>query len=311
MRLIEVQDIDINEVIAESYDLVVFSCGYESRCTFLPDKLLKQNSSVTLILNFSEFKDEGDRKFNEQFFQINFSKGKTITNKFDDDTKIYEYLQEFNQENKKDLRVLIDYSSMSRLWYVSILNWARYSSLSSITIDFSYSAGKYNKDFQPMVINNIQALPGYEGVTTYSRTISIFGLGFDYLSSLCVLDKLEPSIVHSFIATPIYQEYQNQAEEVNAEFIQNYSEPVIYFPLNSVSKTYRMMSELVYPYLNKYNISFIPMGPKPHVLASALLSIRFNDIINLYIKGERNVPPNVEASGQCICTRVIFNNDDK
>lgn len=307
MELIEVKDINIETVQDQQYDLAIFSCGYEDRCISVPSIISSAKITNFLIINFAEFKVEGNRNKNNTFFNSHFPNGNSIEIAFDDDILIYKYLNNFVINHSNDtIKILVDYSSMSRLWYVSILNWARYSNHTSITVDFTYSVGEYSQEFSPMVIEAIHAIPGHEGITTYSNTISIFGLGFDNLSTLCVLDKLEPSKIHSFVAIPIHTEYKNKAEEVNRDFIENYSEPTIYFPLNSVAKTYRMMSELIYPYIGKYNISFIPMGPKPHVLASALLSSKFDDVINLYVKGKRSTPPNVTASGKCIVTRVIF-----
>ncbi len=305
MELISVEDIDIQNITDNKYDLAFFSCGYEQRAITVSQKLNKRNINKSLTLYFAEQKGLGNRTENESHFD-SFS-DEIIEMKYDEELPIYDFLNKYVKTNKSTrLKILVDYSSMSRLWYISILNWSKFVDFDQISIDFVYSVGEYKKDFTPLVINEILALPGHEGVTTHSKTISIFGLGFDSLTTLCVLDKLEPSIVHSFIALPVFKEYENKTEEYNKEFIENYSEPVQYFPLTSLENTFRLMSELISPYRDNYNISFIPMGPKPHVLASALLSSKYKKIINLYVKGKRSIPPNVISSGKFICTKVVF-----
>jgi hypothetical protein len=305
MELINVKDIVFSDIQNKRYDLAFFSCGYENRAITISKTLNHQMLDNSIVLLFGERKNIGNRQENEAYFN-SFENTKIELN-FDNEEPIYDYLNHFlSQYNKKELHVLIDYSSMSRLWYVSILNWAKFVNLKRLEIDFIYSVGSYKDDFTPLVIEEIHTLPGHEGITALPKTVSIFGLGFDSMSTLCVLDKLEPSIVHSFIAEPIFPDYKGKTELNNKDFLDNYSEPVLYFPLNSVEKTYRLMSELISPYKDRYNISFIPMGPKPHVLATAILSFKFTEIINLYVKGKRESPPNVYPSGEYICTNIVF-----
>jgi hypothetical protein len=305
MILSKVNDIKIEDVINRDYDISFFSCGYEQRASAVSKTLERTRQKTIATLYFKDLKKIGNREQNNNHF--NKITDIFIDLKYDEELPIYNFLNEYVQVNQnKQLRLLVDYSSMSRLWYTSILNWARFINLDKITIDFVYSVGEYNKTFSPLTIEEILALPGHEGITTHSKTISIFGLGFDSLTTLCVLDKLEPSKVHSYIAIPMCKEYENKSENYNKEFIENYSEPIQYYPLTSLEKTYRLMSELILPYIDNYNISFIPMGPKPHVLASILLSTKYNQVINLYVKGKRELPPDVVANGDFICTQVTL-----
>jgi hypothetical protein len=305
MDMLNVLDIDPHAVLINQYDLAVFSCGYEARSKTYSESINRRNINKILTLYFSDSRDVGYRRQNEIHF--NEISDDIVEMKYDDDLPVYEYLNKYVFDNgTRSLKIMVDYSSMSRLWYISILNWARYAELDEVLIDFVYSVGDYSGAITPLVIDEILAIPGHEGVTTHSKTLSIFGLGYDSLTTLCVLDKLEPSVVHSFIAGSFFENYIDKTESYNKEFIDNYSEPVLYFPFTSVEKTYRMMSELISPYRDEYNISFIPMGPKPHVLAAALVSLKYSEIINLYVKGKRHSPPIVKPNGDYVCTRVSF-----
>lgn len=306
MKLSTVDDIDIQEIDRCNYDIAILACGYEQRTTELAKRIDVSKIDSILTIHFPDHKDAEYRQYNESFFQAYATHNK-VELENNEETDIYEFLNTYvASSHKVDLKILVDYTCMSRLWYAAIINWTRYSSLHSITLDFSYSIGDYKKDLIPLVIQDIHALPGHEGITTNLDTISVFGLGFDPLTTLCVLDKLEPNKIHSFVAIPVHKEYENKAEDYNKEFIENYSEPIQYYPLVSVEKTYRLMGELITPYRGEFNISFIPMGPKPHVLASILLSTKYNEVINLYVKGTRELPPNVTPNGDFICTRVTF-----
>jgi len=305
MAVFDLFDSCISEIAVNHYDLAVFSCGYEARSTALSKHLELKKINHLLVMYFSQEIQCLSRIDNQKYFGALVHDSLQMS--YDEDQPIYDYLnKKFSAGGGKEIKILVDYSSMSRLWYVSILNWARYVEFAKISIDFVYSVAEYEGVHTPLVIKQVLALPGHEGVTSYPTTVSVFGLGYDSLTTLCVFDKLEPSIVHSYIAMSFFDDYESTTAQYNREFIEQYSESVQYFPFDSVFNTFRLMGELISPYKGEYNITFIPMGPKPHVLAAVLLSLQNREIINLYVKGRRKVPMNAIHNGKYICTGVRF-----
>jgi hypothetical protein len=172
---------------------------------------------------------------------------------------------------------------MSRLWYAGILNWARYANSADETVvDFVYALGKYEDNDLPMVIEDMVSIPGCEGGALQSQhSVAIFGLGFNGWASLSVLERLEADHVYAFIASPgASPDYLERVRRTNKDFL---DEPrvkrhVLELPLKSVETAYRFLSELVAPHSRKDSVTLVPMGPKPHILASILVSMRFPEV---------------------------------
>jgi hypothetical protein len=298
-----------NSILEASYDLVIFASGYEQRCTYLPRQLHKAEFIKPIVLGFEELHMDEQRRKNDEYYK-KYWKQTPIILSADDEGKIYDLLRQLNLDKKQSLRILVDYSSMSRLWYAGILNWARYADLEHISIDFAYSVGDHQEKIYPMVINDIMAIPGSEGDSIpISKSVAIFGLGFDGFATLCVLDRLEPDIIYAFLASPAaFPDYPERARTSNSELI-NHAVNTIELPLFSVESTFGYLSEIVASCISEADITLIPMGPKPHVLACILLSIRFQEISCLRVSGKRDRPERVSTTGDIVITNVEFKKD--
>jgi hypothetical protein len=49
----------------------------------------------------------------------------------------------------------------------------------------------------------------------------------------------------------------------------------------------------------------VPMGPKPHVLASILVSMRFAEVSCMRVSVTRERPEKVDPTGEVIAARVV------
>src|SRR6185295_8559511 len=145
-------------VIAGTYDLAFFASGYEKRCTYVARQLDKKNVVHPFVLAFDEIRSDDQRRENDKYFAAHWT-DKQIPLSSHDDGPIYDLLRAFRSHRKK-LRILVDYSSMSRLWYAGILNWAKFAEEpSAIDIDLIYAVGQHQEPSLPMVINDIVCIP--------------------------------------------------------------------------------------------------------------------------------------------------------
>lgn len=299
-------DIEKNRFFESDYNIAFFSSGYEKRCTHIPKYVNKNKIKQTFVLGFKENRDDSQRLENDKYFTNEWSEPIIISS--EDESKLYEYLRKVDFNNKDSVKILVDYSAMSRLWYTGILNWVRYiTDIKELEIDFLYSVGEYKNKIPPMAIKDILSVPGCEGgyISPY-KSVSIFGLGFDGLATLCVLDLLEPDIIYTYLALPAaFKDYPPKAREYNREIIKQ-SASILELPIFSVESTYSHLAELIISHISDANISIIPMGPKPHILASILLSIRFQDLICLRVSGVRSNYERVGTTGQIVYTKVQF-----
>lgn len=301
----------VDEIVNRKYDIAIFASGYEKRCPYFSRLLKKKQIANVMLLGFSERERDPQRELNDLYFLENW--GCTpLQMSGNDETLLYSRLQKYGRETNGPLSIIIDISSMTRVWYAAILNWVRYGvEQRSVTLDFAYSVGQHIDDISPLVIQSITAVPGCEGVTDpLGKSVAVFGLGFDALATLCLLDRLEPDVVLGYYADPgAFSDYSARTVASNKEFINNFTEVCVGLPLDSVEDAFRGLSELISPYRQNASITLIPMGPKPHVLSAILMSMKFPEITCLRVAGDRKKPDRVDTTGQLVCTRVEFSED--
>ena len=242
---------------------------------------------------------------NEELFHGKWPVEKIVLSEVDYE-QVFDALRECDHQANPTLKMVVDYSSMSGHWYAAILNWAIHSlGQTDIEIDFLYSVGEHKTNVPPFEISAILPIPGCEGGVGLYRSVSVFGLGFDGLATLCVLDRLEPDDVYCYLASPAaYEDYPGKARGENEELITQYAKATVGLPLSSVEQTTRLLAELIAPHRNRADITFVPMGPKPHVLAAILLALRFEETSCLHVGGLPPAPEEVSPTGQVVATRV-------
>jgi D12 class N6 adenine-specific DNA methyltransferase len=63
---------------------------------------------------------------------------------------------------------------------------------------------------------------------------------------------------------------------------------------------------LIAPYLDRTNVSFVSLGPKPHVLATILVAMRFSNITCLHVQGNSKQRADVKPHGAVCVTKVML-----
>lgn len=309
MRLVNVVDITEEEVVKNEYNVAIFCSGFERRAISLAKRLDPQKISHPLIFGFIEGKNEINRIENDEFYKLKFGLSPILESK-KSDKSIYHQLNSLTSKFNRKLTLFVDYSSMPRIWYTAILNWIMYQNeFKTVTIDFGYSLAEYQNGLSLFTVDDIMSLPGFEGgsISQMDNT-AIFGLGFDGSAALSVFDKLEPDTTLAFYAKPgKHVDYEEKTLAENSELIDNVHGRTIALPITSVETTFRYLGELVSVYKNNSHITFVPMGPKPHVLASLLVGLRFRMVTCLYVSGERQKnDKKINPSELLTTTRVTF-----
>ncbi len=307
MITLRVLDIDLDTVREQDYELAIFASGYESRCVHVSGLINPQTVSFPLICGFIE-ESEGERRRDHDKILTERWKCPPTLMDANDEKPIYAHLSQYTRDVRQPVRILIDYSSMSRLWYTAVLNWARFAAAGKeVIIDFVYATGDYEEPEQDMVIREMVSLPGCEGRAYRLReSIAVFGLGFQGLATLCVLDQLEADTVYAFLSSPgVTEDVVAKVREVNKELITNRkTKALLELSLSSVASSYRGLAETIAPHRTDGEITLVPMGPKPHVLASILIAMRFPEVACLRVS-ERPDKRDVKAAGDVVSTRVI------
>lgn len=302
LALIRVSDISWSDVCSAEYDTALLASGYEPRCLTIPKRLknARSKSGRPVVLGFSDWIEAPTRKDHDRYFSEVWSQPVVISG--DDQPLLSSILGESPGES---VHIVVDYSSMSRLWYSAVLSWARFSGRRRVTLDFVYSAGRYEGVVTPHVIKEILAIPGCEGtIVGATKSVVVFGLGYDSWAPLCVFERLEPDV--TIASWAVDAEGRDIARVKNDAFVRRNSSFDLPLPLDSVERTFAVLAETLGQYRSGEDVILIPMGPKPHVLASLCVAMRLPRIQCLRVSTVRAEPAPIEGSGDVVCTRVEF-----
>tara|TARA_B100000700_G_scaffold37345_1_gene36911 strand:- start:9344 stop:10309 length:966 start_codon:yes stop_codon:yes gene_type:complete len=310
MNNIRIKDMSRAKLIQSEYDLAIFSVGYEPRCTHLFDLLERNKINNVLLLTYEESKQHEIHKVNF----AHFGQSDVVTLNHSEIKKVYTALIEKVEDLPKDkgiLKILIDYSSMSRNWYAAILNY--FFNILEIKVELTmvYSCAEYplNTDFLDFELGDVKVLPGCQGSPiTKRKTAGIFMLGFDRIGPLSFYNLLEPDLAFGVVSSPgSLPNYEDLAKDLNSQFIQHQlsnGDNLIGAPIFSVAQTYENLCQLIRPIKNSYNIAIVQFGPKPHLLASTIAGLVFRNVSCIYSEYKRTKAHNVKASGDLVITLI-------
>lgn len=286
---LDVNDIAFEDMSSDDYDLAVFACGYEERSIFFPG-LFSSNVKNVLVLGFAANASDANHEINSHFYSVRSRYKKSpVLIEYSDVNKVFSCLLEavssIKSKKNSEFRILVDYSSMPRLWYSEILNFVKCFEFGvPVICDFVYSVGEHEKVATAKQLSEPIVLPGCGAVSTYNReTVGIFSLGFSEGGPLCLHHKIEPDRTFSLIARPgALDDYAEKAQHINKFFLNNFSNSTVYSPLTSVEQCYATLREIFYPYLGVASVVMVPFGPKPHALASILTAMNYAEVACLY-----------------------------
>lgn len=311
MKIRNIEKILHNHFEWDRYDLIFLASGFKSRSTYILDAIPSGNEERVVVLGFPDDLEKLSRPLNDDRYRARGLNPILEQSElaYEDRIKGRLFGAALFAGEGRIARILVDYSVMTRAWYGYILTWLRYAPLSSgVDVDFIYSHGLYQSEFDPLHIRTISAIPGFEGSCAGPRqTVAFFGLGFDRYATLAVHEQVEPDDVVCYIA----EDYPNDPHarrvmEENSEILSISGRPPVKIPLGNLQEIFRLLHEQFNSVDSSDEIIAIPMGPKPHVLATLLVAQCLPRITCLHAKGSRLEPVQVEASGKVSSWRVSY-----
>ncbi|HDZ9260172.1 TPA: hypothetical protein RUZ22_003637, partial [Vibrio cholerae] len=162
-----------------------------------------------------------------------------------------------------------------------------------VVIDLTYTTAIYHELDLNVELGETKVIPGCEGISlTKKQNAAIFMLGFDEYGPQRLFNILNPNKIFGIMASPAASyEYEEECIQRNKNFIMHNlggEENLIKLPINSLSSCYEHMTQILSPLCRDYNVSFIPFGPKPHILTSILCSFNFPNVTCMYSEYIRN-----------------------
>lgn len=270
---------------ASQIAILIAVSGYESRATYLCSRFRDDaglsRSLKTLILGFSEHREEPGRKRNDQWYQ---DAGWKIDipqsdNAIDALEVVYQYLDRV-MDGAGDLPVSVhlDYSSMPRSWYCSFAEKIPQRLRVKDQLVMWYCHAQYTDAQLPTAgVDDFVRYAGKPSLAAVSRT-HLVGLGFDSVRSSAIKMVLDPkSLVVFYGQSDAFPEYRDRVLRENDHMIVRAS-TVLPLPTDDFVRSYSQLNYLIRDLARGGDVIVVPDGPKPLVLASS------------YIVAQRSIP---------------------
>lgn len=282
MKLQYAHQITLLELASSRYDVVIVASGYETRATTLAQRL-KDIDARRVVISFQEWRELPQRKINDAIFEkLGYDPHEATEGSCE---AIINILNNVFQEIlfKENVRVLVDYSCMTKVWYATIINYFinRNSHIQNLDLTFSYTPSKYSDPQPPMPNKYMGPIPGIYCVSTSNKpTALIMGLGYEMERAQGIVEYLDPKTTYAFYSSPAFdKKFVNVVEKNNALLLSSLGESKVFkHPIGDLKSTDAQLTSLCLNLKNTHRIILAPLGPKPFALLCLLLSARYPEI---------------------------------
>ncbi len=182
------------------------------------------------------------------------------------------------------LSVIVDYSSMSRLYYGSFLRSCyEYKGNTKINLCFIYNIAK---PIPPLCsqLFHFEPMPGYSQLRLpQNPTALIIGLGYEEGRAYSLKDYFDAEEVYIFrtdqnSSAEYYDLVTHNNERLLRSLYNQGKRNIFEYSLENIAYTHKMLSDLCQELSDKYRIVIAPCGPKPFTLISLLVSLRLENV---------------------------------
>lgn len=311
-RHVRSSEIDLGHLAPADVDLIVTVAGYEPRCTHVCSELIRIHGEDAarkiLLLSFKSHREHPERIAADSFYQSVRPKWQLDVSP-DEGVAVRQRVKELlSKSASTSPLLLIDYTAMSRVLYLCLLDLLR----DGVRLAFFYSVGLYPDgcvSFPISSVGSIRSVPGLEGLPYPGRPkLYVFGLGFDAVGTSALLDKLEAGRFVTYWADP--GAFPGAASLVVQKHEKIISRALMSFwtDLRDVQHATRILDSIAFESLHRDKVVLVPVGPKPQVLAAAIVASRHDHVTllapHLEGGGIRHEIPAIESAGEIVGTLV-------
>ena len=284
MNIISVEQLPI-EAVSDGYDLVIMASGYESRGRFLAETLRDRGSPLAnrLVFAFAEHPQACARPANDAIFK-ELGYESVLCRGGADEEVTQSLISAFERlKNVGKARVLVDISSMTRVWYGALVRaLMSFRPRGSLVVHFAYTAAEFVEPPSEYPPNRVVApVAGFTGNTLPDKpTALVLGLGYDKDRAIGLKDHLDPQLTVLFYASPaIDSRYVPQVLAVNEELIHEVGEEKVFtYPISDCVATFRHLESFCKGLTNDWRVVLCSLGPKVFGLICFLVASLLRDI---------------------------------
>lgn len=297
--MIKINQVDYSQVQNKNFDFFIAASGFEKRASFQSQEF-RGIAHNKIVLGFNSVIDHPNRKVNDSVFNKNDFETILIDSEISDNIKLKEIIDRIYEMSKKkaEVKIYIDYSSMTQNWY-SYLLFLINNLIKNISITFGYSHAKYIPSNGKNILNRVvKPLLGYCNLSVPSKpTALIIGMGNEP-NRIYGLKEYFDAVPYLFYSDNSYnEEYSTEIEFLNKDFINEIkTENVFRFPIYDLIYTNYLLDNLCNVLMKNFRVIIAPCGPKPFALLAMLNSLMHDNLIEVW-----RISPGDSLS---ICDRV-------
>ena len=268
--MINLKNFLFDQAIVQTEDIFIGTIGYEIRSEYMLKQICKKINPKNILLfyfddycNFDRLKNEIDNIEAEY---------KMIERKYEEGDKVINDVVSFVKERYSEgAYIHLDYSSMPRNWYCYLPMGLH--KLYPQKVIFWYVKGKYPINYEVYPSSGIEAysIIGTSSLRTEQKRMHVIGLGYDVIRTKALLSIMDPDLYSVCSAhDDLDQDIGDNVQKMNFEIISQAFKS-IEFNLDYFSFIYSKLCEMANEYSPIGDIIFVPDGPKPLIMAMALV----------------------------------------
>lgn len=265
------------------FDLLIATCGYESRCTEVTKQFM---DNIAHIVAYSY---PHNRIHSFETNLAYFASVGTVRHPID--------LSEFATLLTEDLvavvdkyespRIAIDISSFGRERLAAIVSALGQIQVSASTdVVFMYSMASFDSHRESLdttVLSN-GPLNGFEGWTNDPSlpVACVVGLGFENVIALAALETLEPAQTVAFMAQSTDGRFEARVVSDNASLLKSPEVAVVPYVMEDPFSTLHSLEGVVHALRPDYRVALVPLGPKLFATLALLVAWEYRESIAVW-----------------------------
>lgn len=275
--------------IKDDYSLGIFFGTYESRGLLSTRLLASKCCRQSIVVFFKESKDHILRKKNDRLLLERVrecSEREPIVIQDMSVSRVEEILSSIIKKVPRAAfssgsRWFIDMAGSPKPYFLGICAYVR-RMIGAPALTFFHASGDYERgnaldDAYSFTdgFDRYMWVPFLWGRPDRTRSWTYFFLlGFEGNRSLDIWERFEPKHAEAVIGNPGYKpEYVKIAKRKNAHFLRRAKPKILFADAADAVQAWRKLDARISKVCQKSNVCLVPLGTKPHALASALVAL--------------------------------------
>ena len=312
MELDNTIQVSSDQLQNQHFDAIIAVSGYESRCTYLVNKINVDKIPIKIVLALNDKLDIFSRKNNdERFGELGF----TFFNVPIYDSSTHADLLDDICVNHAGaiINILIDYSAMPKVWYNAMINYFMdvEEFFTHINVWFSYSPSEYTKAH-----SNASNKYFDEDIPVLKKdkpVVLFLGLGYEKGNTEELAHLLKAQTTFVYYADPAIDErFVKDVLENNNNLLRKIQHTnLISYPIQDLNSINTALTSLCVNLRMENYLVLAPIGPKPFTLMCFILSARYPDIKIWKVKRKGDAPIyDRKAHGELLVYKLIYTSEE-